>query len=397
MITATLRRFGRKTIYGLQKPEKPFNLTLISTKEQDSDPQYNGKGQMNITTFSWLKYKKLSFFLSVFLLVSIPFSVANAGILSFLGGLFDNSITYEKKYVNSQTAAVLEAAVNIDPNPSKGGGDITIVGKSALLPELGPSGTLVDVEEGSHNNGQINVYVVREGDSISQIAKMFGVSTNTIVWANDIGSGDVIRAGQQLVILPVSGLEYTIRKGDTAAKIAKKYKADIEDILDFNGIADDSRLVAGEIIIIPGGKKSAPAYRKSTRKVVRGTNVPAYSGYYIRPITGGRNSRATAKNPHGLHGYNAVDLAAPIGTPIVASASGRVVVSKNSGWNGGYGKYVVIEHPNGTQTVYGHQSGVIVKRGQWVVQGQVIGYVGSTGRSTGPHIHFEIRGAKNPF
>jgi len=351
---------------------------------------------MNIQSFLGLRHKKLGLFLPVFLLFFILFSVANAGILSFLGGLFDNSITYEKKYVNSQTASVLEAAVNIDPNPSKGGGDITIVGKSALLPELGPSGTLVDVEEGSHNNGQINVYVVREGDSISQIAKMFGVSTNTIVWANDIGRGGVIREGQQLVILPVSGLEYTVRKGDTPAKIAKKYKADVEDILDFNSITDESSLVAGEIIIIPGGKKSATAY-VSTKKVVRGTNVPSYSGYYIRPVTGGRNSRATAKNPHGLHGYNAVDLAVPIGTPIVASASGRVIVSKNSGCNGGYGKYVVIEHPNDTQTVYAHQSGVIVKRGQWVVQGQVIGYVGSTGHSTGPHVHFEIRGAKNPF
>ncbi|VAW18459.1 Phage lysin, 1,4-beta-N-acetylmuramidase or lysozyme  len=351
---------------------------------------------MNISLFSGLKYKKLNFFLPVFLFLFIPFSVANAGILSFLGGLFDNSIVYEKKYVNSQTAMVLEAAVNVDPNPSKGGGDITIVGKSALLPELGPSGTLADMEESSYNNGQINVYVVREGDSISQIAKMFGVNTNTILWANDIGASDVIRAGQQLVILPVSGLEYTIRKGDTPARIAKKYKADVEDILDFNGIADESSLVAGEIIIIPGGKKSAPAYR-STKKIVRGSNAPSYSGYYIRPITGGRNSRATAKNPRGLHGYNAVDLAAPTGTTIVASASGRVVVSKNSGWNGGYGKYIVVEHPNGTQTVYAHQSGVIVKRGQWVVQGQVIGYVGSTGRSTGPHIHFEVRGAKNPF
>ena len=351
---------------------------------------------MNIQSFSELKHKKLAFFLSVFLFLLVPFSVANAGILSFLGGLFDNSITYEKKYVNSQTATVLEAAVNIDPNPSKGGGDITIVGDSALLPELGPSGTLVDVEEGSHNNGQISVYVVREGDSISQIAKMFGVSTNTIVWANDIGSGDVIRAGQQLVILPVSGIEYTVRKGDTPTRIARKYKADVEDILDFNGITDETGLVVGEIIIIPGGKKSVPAYR-STKKVVRGTNAPAYSGYYIRPITGGRNSRSTTKNPQGLHGYNAVDLASPTGTPIIASASGRVVVSKNSGWNGGYGKYIVIEHPNGTQTVYAHQSGVIVKRGQWVVQGQVIGYVGNTGRSTGPHIHFEVRGAKNPF
>ena len=351
---------------------------------------------MNISVFSGLKHKKFSFSLVVFLFFFIPFSVANAGILSFLGGLFDGSVIYEKKYVNSQTASVLEAAVNVDPNPSKGGGDITIVGESALLPESGPSGTLADMEDGVNNDGQINIYVVREGDSVSQIAKMFGVSTNTIVWANDIGSGKIIKEGQQLVILPVSGLEYIIRKGDTLAKIAKKYSGNADEILEFNGLSNASVIAVGDIVIIPGGKKSTPIYRNS-KKVVRGTNVPSYSGYYIRPITGGRNSRATAKNPHGLHGYNATDLAVSQGTPIVAAASGRVVVSKNSGWNGGYGKYIVIKHPNGTQTVYAHDSRVIVKRGQWVVQGQVIGYVGSTGRSTGPHVHFEVRGARNPF
>ena len=354
---------------------------------------------MNISVFSGLKHKKFSLLLSVFIFLFVPFSVANAGILSFLGGLFDNTVVYEKKYTNSQTASALQAAVNVDPNPSKGGGDITIVGESALLPELGPSGALIDTNKEIHNKDQINVYVVREGDSISQIAKMFGVSTNTIVWANDIGKKSVIKEGQQLVILPVSGLEYTIRKGDTPAKIAKKYKAEVEDILDFNGIVDTSGLIAGETIIIPGGKKSTPVYR-SAKKIVRGTNVPAYNGYFIRPITGGRNSRANSRsksNPRGLHGYNAVDLAVAKGTPIVAAASGRVVVSKNSGWNGGYGKYIVIKHPNGVQTVYAHDSRVIVKRGQWVVQGQVIGYIGSTGRSTGPHVHFEVRGAKNPF
>ena len=91
-----------------------------------------------------------------------------------------------------------------------------------------------------------------------------------------------------------------------------------------------------------------------------------------------------------------MDLAAPTGTPILASAIGEVIISR-TGWNGGYGNYVVIAHSNGTQTVYAHNSSNIVYAGQTVVQGQVIGYVGSTGRSTGAHLHFEVRGAKNPF
>jgi murein DD-endopeptidase MepM/ murein hydrolase activator NlpD len=92
-----------------------------------------------------------------------------------------------------------------------------------------------------------------------------------------------------------------------------------------------------------------------------------------------------------------VDYGMPVGSPIYASAAGKVLIAKGSGWNGGYGDYIVIEHANGTQTVYGHMSTLAVSVGQSVVQGQLIGYSGNTGKSTGPHLHFEIRGAKNPF
>jgi murein DD-endopeptidase MepM/ murein hydrolase activator NlpD len=117
---------------------------------------------------------------------------------------------------------------------------------------------------------------------------------------------------------------------------------------------------------------------------------PAISGYFIHPLPGSVRTQ-------GIHGYNAVDFGAPVGTPILASAGGSVLVSRVGGWNGGYGNYVVIDHPNGTQTLYAHNSKNTVWQGQTVVAGQVIGYVGNTGRSTGPHLHFEIRGAKNPF
>ena len=99
----------------------------------------------------------------------------------------------------------------------------------------------------------------------------------------------------------------------------------------------------------------------------------------------------------GLHGYNALDFSAAYGTPVVASAAGDVIVVRNGGWNGGYGNYMVIRHGNGTQTLYSHTSQNIAYAGQSVVQGQVIGYVGSSGRATGPHLHFEVRGAWNPF
>jgi len=110
----------------------------------------------------------------------------------------------------------------------------------------------------------------------------------------------------------------------------------------------------------------------------------------MRPIEGGRKSQK-------IHGYNAVDLANSCGTPVMAAASGDVLIGRGTGWNSGYGHYIVLVHPNGTQTLYAHLSENIATEGWHVTQGQVIGYMGTTGKSTGCHVHFEIRGAKNPF
>lgn len=218
---------------------------------------------------------------------------------------------------------------------------------------------------------------------------MFGVTTNTIIWANDIKRGGLIRVGQELVILPISGVQHTVAEGDTLRSIAKKYDGNLEEIIGFNGLAEDAVLAVGSVVVIPDGEISAPIYSGSTAKA-HGTGGPLYESYYIRPLSGGTKTQ-------GLHGYNGVDLGAPIGTPIFAAASGEVILSRNRGWNGGYGTYIVIKHSNGTQTLYAHNSENIVNTGWHVVQGQVIGYVGSTGKSTGPHLHFEVRGAKNPF
>jgi LysM repeat protein len=318
--------------------------------------------------------------------------LAHAGVFSFVSGLFSSSKKVEiatTSAYNSQTIPVLRAALNIDPNPSKGGGAIIIVDDEALLSEIGPSGTLAEIEERPASSDEISIYVVREGDSLSQIAKMFNVSTNTIIWANDIKRGSFITPGQTLVILPITGVRHAVVKGETVKSITKKYGGDYEEILQYNDLTLESTIAVGDIIVVPDGEIATPSYT-SAGHVVKGSVAPSYSGYYIKPITAGRRSQ-------GLHGYNAVDYAAPVGTPILASASGNVIISRGSGWNGGYGKYVVIKHSNGTQTLYSHNSSNIVYSGQHVVQGQVIGYVGSTGRSTGPHVHFEIRGAKNPF
>jgi murein DD-endopeptidase MepM/ murein hydrolase activator NlpD len=329
-----------------------------------------------------------------FMFVAAPVRVAQAGFLDEFSKVLHTAEAsgYAEIHRVSEVPA-LRAAVNLDPNPAKGGGDITVVngvGGSALLSEEGPAGTLADIAEKT-SAGQISIYVVKSGDTLSQIAEMFGVSVNTVKWANNISAGSTIRPGETLVILPVTGVQHTVAKGETLKSIVKKYGGDLEEVLQYNGLAEGAALAVGDTIVIPHGEVAAPASSGSSApRIVQGGGGPELVGYYLRPLLGGKKSQ-------GLHGYNAVDLGAPAGTPILASAAGRVIVARTGGWNGGYGNYVVIAHENGTQTLYAHNSSNIVSAGQYVVQGQVIGYVGSTGRSTGAHLHFEVRGAKNPF
>ena len=287
----------------------------------------------------------------------------------------------------------MRASINSNPDLAQGGGEIIIVDDSALSSEIGPSGTIANIEEHS-NSDRIATYIVREGDTLGQIAEMFDVSVGTIIWSNDIKQGDLIKNGQVLSILPISGVKHTVKKGETLNSIVKKYEGDLKETRQYNDLLDSAVLAIGDEVVIPGGV--APLPKSNSRTTIRynslrGVGGPNLTGYYIRPISGGRISQK-------LHGYNAVDFAAPKGTPILAAASGEVIISKDNGyWNGGYGNYIVIKHNNGTQTLYAHNNSNIVWRGYHVVQGQVIGYLGSTGRSTGPHVHFEVRGAANPF
>ena len=164
--------------------------------------------------------------------------------------------------------------------------------------------------------------------------------------------------------------------------------------MEYNNVYDDTLLIVGMDLIIPSGEEyeeedsSVPEHHYHAPAPIKST--PIYAGYYQRPVVGGVKTQ-------DIHGHNAIDIGAPVGTPILAAASGEVVISRSGGWNGGYGNYVAVRHSNGTQTLYAHNTSNVVGVGQKVVQGQVIGYIGSTGRSTGPHLHFEVRGAKNPF
>lgn len=336
---------------------------------------------------------------AVFLANFYP-KTAQAGLFSFLSGLTGDTVSAQteasENIPNSQNMLVLQAVVNNNPNPNKSSEGVAMISNNALLADISPSGTPLS-EDDDRNNTQISLYVVHEGDSLAKIAKMFDVTVNTIIWANDLDRNPVLQKDQKLIILPISGIKYTVKSGDTIKGIVNKYKSDLSEVLQFNDLTLSSVITPGDVIIIPDAEPVAvPAIKssvssKTASNSVHDANGPFYPGYYVRPIDGGHKSQ-------GLHGYNGVDLADSVGTPIHAAAAGIVIRTASSGaWNGGYGNYVIISHDNGTQTLYSHTQKNYVSVGDHVEQGQMIARIGMTGKTTGPHVHFEIRGAKNPF
>lgn len=354
----------------------------------------------NISGFSTYFIKWI--FVLIFTISSITIlgKTAQASLSSFFGNLTSGEIVSakvsESSKKNSQTMPLPIVAVNIDPNPERHYEIIPVVGGKTLASDLASSNQLIN-----EYSPKISVYVVREGDTIGEIAKMYDVSVNTILWANNMNSKSPLVVGQSLVILPVNGIKYTVRKGDSILLIAKKYNADVDDIYNYNDLDKKSTLIQGQVIIIPDAEMGISAPTQIVRALngmivpedpllVNVRKLPLFEDYYSCPVSGILTQ--------GLHGRNSVDLAAPIGTPVYASASGIVTVSKSNGtWNGGYGNFVVITHNNGTQTLYAHMKKVVVDADEQVNKGQLIGYVGISGLTTGPHVHFEIRGAINPF
>lgn len=234
-------------------------------------------------------------------------------------------------------------------------------------------------------NGLLS-YRVEEGDSLSTIAAEFGISVNTIIWANDIGDSSLIQPGEEIVVLPVSGVLHEVGEGETLESIAVKYGVETNEIAAMNR----ENIRPGDQVVVPNAKPKtvSPAYAS------RASSLPDASGYFIRPISGGWNWGR-------LHDGNAVDISDACGRPIFAAADGLVVsVGSPLLWNGGYGGYVRVEHPNGTRTLYAHNSENLVSVGETVSQGGVIARIGRTGSvsgTTGCHVHFGVSGAQNPF
>lgn len=228
-------------------------------------------------------------------------------------------------------------------------------------------------------------YTVKAGETIESIAKKFDITVDTIKWENNLKT-DIIREGQVLRILPVSGIAHVVKPGDNIYTIAKKYQTDPQQIVNyvFNDFVDMDTfaLAPGQIIIVPEGIKPEEKPRIERRQSAQIAIGKKGAGQFIWPTSG-----SISQYPVWYH--MAIDIANKELPPVLAADKGTVSVAIESRY--GYGNHIIIDHGNGFQTLYAHLSQINVSVGQSVSRGQVIGVVGSTGRSTGPHLHFEVR------
>ncbi len=230
---------------------------------------------------------------------------------------------------------------------------------------------------------KIQTYTIASGDTLSSIAKKFGLSLSTLLWANNLSSYSIIRPGNQLTILPVNGVAYKIKKGDTVSKIAKTYGVAADKIFSYNQMVSDEQLSVGQPLVIPDGRPLAAPTAPSSQTLasLQWRSSERKEAGFIWPTTARRITQYYKWN------HLALDIGGQTGLPIYAAMSGKII---QAGWGRGYGYYVTIDHGNGQKTLYGHLSKILVSRGEEVTQGTVIGAMGSTGWSTGPHLHFEI-------
>lgn len=243
----------------------------------------------------------------------------------------------------------------------------------------------IDTQVSNKVRDSVIDYEVQSGDTVASIAQKFGVSADTIRWQNSIVR-DKIKVGQTLQILPVTGIAHKVTKGDTVYSIAKKYDSEPQSIVDFpfNSFSNDEtfELAIGQTVIVPDGvMPEGVTATPRPRQITPDAGTVVASGQFVWPTQGTITQRFSWYHP----GIDIANRATPL---VVAADSGRVAFA---GWDGsGYGNMVLIDHGNGFMTRYGHLSQIMVIGGQTVGRAATIGRMGSTGRSSGPHTHFEI-------
>ncbi len=264
----------------------------------------------------------------------------------------------------------------------------------------GPS--LIKTEKTPKKRTETEEYVVKEGDTVYSIAKRFNVTANTIIWENGLNKYGFIKPGQELKVLAVTGITYKVKKYDTIGKIANKYDVEEGEIMKLNKIASATSLQIGQDLVIPGGRKvAAPAPVKTTTQVARYEPTEQKATVAISKIKSSTDllwpATCNTISQYYYWRHHGLDIACKLGTPIYASEDG--VVGK-IGWSTGYGKRITIKHGTSLSTLYAHLTKIYVQSGEAVNRGDVIGAMGSTGWSTGSHLHYEVRvgnSKKNPL
>jgi murein DD-endopeptidase MepM/ murein hydrolase activator NlpD len=248
------------------------------------------------------------------------------------------------------------------------------------------------------NETKIITYTVKSGDTLDSIASIYSLKAKSIAESNNLAIDSVIKEGQVLEFPSSDGVLYKIKSGETLWDLAMLNKVDFNTIVEVNKLESPEKLKLDQKIIMPGVDtvKSIPA--KTSNKIVasnttlsRGGSIPTNTNIIgSLPVKGKITS---LYGPRWGRQHEGIDIAAPVGTDVFASMDGTVSFS---GWDGGYGNLVIIDHGNGLQTYYAHNSELLVKKGQEVAKGTHIAEVGSTGNSTGPHSHFEVRKNGSP-
>lgn len=252
----------------------------------------------------------------------------------------------------------------------------------AVTPRPGGEDVIDEVNEveipWSERGGRAEIitYTVQDGDTLWSIASQFSLDVDTLRWSNPEleRNPDLLSVGMELVILPVPGVYHTVEVGDTLNRVAERYGVAVADILNYplNHLTSPDDLSVGQKFIVPHGRK----------ELIRLTPQPSLDSLFAWPLVGVVTQGFSSS-------HQALDIGAPYGSQVYAGRAGRVI---RSGWaRTGYGYTVVIDHGEGLQSLYSHMKGAWVQDGDWVERGQLIGEVGSTGHSSGPHVHFEVR------
>ncbi len=276
--------------------------------------------------------------------------------------------------------------------------------------QSGVASPFVPIEEASEEDDRIviarpSTHVVQQGDTVSGIAKKYGISVNTILWANGLTARSVLKLGQELTVLPVSGVLHEVKRGETLGAIANKYGSDVDKILAANLVKSPTAVQIGQKLVIPDGRPASvatpsapkPAAPKPSAPTpprlgdVRDVFLPPEEAPPSRTVDGVELVWPTNQkriNQYYKWKHTGLDINGTLKDATYAVDAGIVTYA---GWNSsGYGNMILIDHGNGMVTRYAHHSKMYVQTGDQVTKGQTIGMVGSTGRSTGPHLHFEI-------